>query len=162
MKNRFWGMRGLLAVSVMVLGLCVAPVLASAETAVISNDGEVIERANTTDYSYNFQLYPKGDTGGTAFHRKDDSSSVYVWVQSRDGVHRLFVDGALNENGYGFKDCTATVYRARYTGQYRMRSYVKERGFGFARLTSWAEKEDGFVKGEWSPDSKYSWPEMGD
>ena len=118
--------------------------------------------ANTADRSYNFQLYPKGEKGGTQFYRKDNSSSVYVHIKSRSGVHRMYVDGAKNENGLGWKDFTATTYRSRKVGQGRMRNYVNERGFSHARLTSWANQSSGFVKGVWSPDSQYNWPEMPD
>lgn len=129
--------------------------------AVFVSEG-IVPYANTTDYSYNFDLQPKGDTGGTAYHRKDNSTSVYVSIESHSGVHRMFVDGAHDTNGYGVKDCTATLYRARYNGQYRMRNFVNEWGYGFARLTAWAETTPGFVKGKWSPDSSKTWPEMGD
>lgn len=162
MVIQFKNIKVFLVFGAIALSLCVAPNLANAAITDFSGADSTVPCANTTDSGYDFQLYPKGDTGGTRFRRKDNSSSLYVNITSRDGVHRMFVDGALDETGYKFNDCTATTYRSRKLGQYRMRNFVYERGYGFARLTSWAEKEDGFVKGKWSPDCAGSYPEMSD
>lgn len=128
----------------------------------LAHAAEVVPLANTTDRNYYFDLSPKGDTGATKWYRKDNTSSVYVYIQTHKGIHRMYVDGAKNDAGSGWKDCTATTYRARKNGQWRMRNNVRERGFSFARLSAWAESASGHVQGKWSPDSSKSWPEMGD
>lgn len=118
--------------------------------------------ANTTDRGFYFDLEPQGDTGATGWYRKDDNSRVYVNITSREGTHRMYVDGAKNSSGSGWKDCTATTYRARKVGKWSMRNTVRSNGFSYARLSAWAEKTKGHVEGVWSPDSSGSYEEMGD
>ena len=36
-----------------------------------------------------------------------------------------------------------------------------ENGLSHARLSAWADRKAGYVKGVWSPDSSYNWTEMG-
>lgn len=148
--------------------LCGTPAIAVAQVATQpattqSDEGAGIQPyANTSDSPVDFRMETKNNTSGTSYRRKEDKSSVYVNIKSRSGAARMFVDGAKDANGTGKRDCTSTTYRARKTGKFRMRSNVYEWGYRHARLTAWGETGAAKVSGVWSPDSKYSYQEMGD
>lgn len=148
--------------------LCSTPLAAIAQEAVQpaamqADAGAAVQPyANTGDTGFNFSMATKNNTSGTSYRRKDDKSSVYVYIKNRSGAARMFVDGAKDANGTGKRDCTSTTYRARKTGKYRMRSNVYEWGYRHARLTAWGETGSAKVSGVWSPDSKYTYQEMGD
>ena len=119
------------------------------------NDGpEITLYSNHSDTGYHFALASKGKTGATGFRRKDNTTSVYMGVTSLSGQPlRIFVDGALNNDGYMTKDCTQGTYRARKKGHFGLYNMVREYNKNSARLTAWAEKGAGTVSGLWSPDS---------
>lgn len=148
--------------------LCGTPAVAIAQQAVqpdavqVGTDESIEPYANTGDSGFKFNMATKNNTSATSYRRKEDKSSVYVYIKSRSGAARMFVDGANDANGAGSRDCTSTTYRARKTGKYRMRSNVYEWGYRHARLTAWGETGAAKVSGVWSPDSKYTYQEMGD
>ncbi len=110
--------------------------------------------SNHTDTKYTFKINSKNGTSGTSYRRKDDASSVYIKISSVSGKPlRIFVDGALVNNGYLQKDCTQGIYRARKKGEYGIYNTVHEDNKHYARLTAWAETGPGTVSGLWSPDS---------
>lgn len=118
---------------------------------------------NHSDKSFEFKMPKRGSTSGTGYRKKDDDSSVYVNISECRGRPRMFVDGAVNTSGGQKRNCTATVYRASVKGPHRMRNFVNEWGFSYARLTSWNDESvQAYVKGVWSPDSYKSagYPEL--
>lgn len=118
--------------------------------------------SNNGDTGYHFEMKNIGNTSATGFRRKDDTSPVYVKVSSCRNAPRMFVDGARDNNGSGWRDCTSGTYYARKEGKFVMHSLVYENGLRSARITAKAVMgSNALVSGEWSPDSLYSWPTMG-
>lgn len=123
-----------------------------ADTVCGVSEAEASEYANNADTGFSFTLGSGGKTG-TGFRRKDDSSSVYIKILAYSGKPlRLYVDGAYDNNGSGWKDCTEGMYRSNHKGEWEMYNGVNESGRHAARLTSWAESGAGSVNGVWSPD----------
>lgn len=113
---------------------------------------EVSTYANNSDTGFAFNL-GRGGKVGTGFRRKDDSSSLYIKILAYSGKPlRLYVDGAYDTGGSGWKNCTEGVYRSNHKGEWEMYNQVNESGRHAARLTSWAENGAGSVNGVWSSD----------
>lgn len=109
---------------------------------------------DTRDSRYDFNFQFKGASQGTEWRGKDSYSSTYLRVDYRTGKSpHLFVDGANNSKGAGWRNCTNGDYvRAPGVGQYEIHNGVRELGYAFARLTGWADQGSGKLSGLWSPD----------
>lgn len=142
---------------VLGLGLSMAVGVPSAIAADAVSASEIVaEPKNNTDKYFHFYMASTGNTSGTGYRKKDDATSVYVYVKYSRGEPRIFVDGAMNDKGASHRDCTAANYRVAGIGeikQRRMRNYVNEWGYSHARITSWADRGTSEIEGDWSPDS---------
>lgn len=151
-------MTSLCAVSLLSAACLIAyPSVAMAQEAPVGQE----TYANTGDTGFHFYMKSSGNTSGTGFRRKDNATAVYVHVAGHKNAPRMFVDGARNNSGSGWRDCTQGIYRARSNGKWAIHTLVYENGFRSARITSRAERADSLVTGLWSPDSSRGYPTMG-
>ncbi len=111
--------------------------------------------ANTGDTPFKFDLQWSGATyQGSEPRRKDDSSSVYIFVMTKNLDRcKAYVDGATSANGPWYNQTVYGYATIRDTGKFRIMSNVHENGYTMARLTGWADSQPGWVSGLWSPDS---------
>lgn len=110
--------------------------------------------AKTTDNtSFTFSM-GADKTAATSGRDKNNNSSVYVKISSISNSCRLYVDGKKSASKGTWTNCTVNGYaKAKSTGKWRIKNTVHESGYGFARLTGWANSSAAVVKGAWSPDS---------
>lgn len=69
----------------------------------------------------------------------------------------LFAGGSSRGSGDGKNVTVGGMAVAYRKGQYSIHSNVREFGYRYARVTTWASDGDscGGAYGKWSPDSKY-------
>lgn len=110
--------------------------------------------AKTTDNTgFTFSM-GADKTAATSGRDKNDSSSVFMKISSITNPCRMYVDGKKSKTKGTWTNCTVNGYaKAKSTGKWRIKNTVHESGYGFARLTGWANKGASVVKGAWSPDS---------
>lgn len=115
-----------------------------------SADAGIATCKNNEDRNFAFQC---SGTSATGYRQKEDSSSVYIWIQGYSGKPLLlYVDGAYDTKGTGNMNCTQGVYRSNHADKWEIYNLVRENGRSHARLTAWAESGYGTVYGKWSPD----------
>lgn len=145
---------------IMPTGLALADSVADESGIQPTITQDVSTFKNNKDTGYNFKFSSKGATQGTTGRAKQDDSSVYVKVNSRSGNPiRMYVDGALTNNGH-WVDCTQGSHYANRTGEFNIYNSVFESNKRYARLTGWAYKGSGTVMGVWSPDSYGTYPQL--
>lgn len=150
--------RSMLRIAPVVLGLGLSMAVGvphAVANEVARGNSMAEERGNNENTRYEFLMRSTGNTSGTGFRPKLDSTSVYVRVDYSRGEPRIFVDGAMG-SGTSIRDCTATAYRVRDINgdiHRRMRNFVNEWGYESARITTWADRNPSEVRGWWSPDS---------
>lgn len=160
------------AVAVAVLLMCVPvspafahPINEATSDSLIAPSGSKSPmRANTNDTKYNFVFTLWDKTEGTPGRRKEDTTPTYVNIATLNignGKANMYVDGGKSQTG-SWKNMTVGGYApVQGTGKWRIHNNVKEKGYSFARLTSWLkEGTGGRISGWWSPDSMYSYPSM--
>ncbi|MCI9208423.1 MAG: hypothetical protein HFJ68_07795 [Adlercreutzia caecimuris] len=114
--------------------------------------------ADDLDTGYMFYLKSKGATDGTGWRHKGAEGSAYIHIMEHRGDHcRLYIDGALDREGRGAKNCMVGEAWADRDGQYRIHNTVRDAHMGnadyhYARLTAWAPYGEGSTNGVWSPD----------
>ena len=144
--------RRMLALPLLALALTSA--LAPKDAAAL----EIEPYANCDDTDYTLNLEFLKDHDGTGFRNKDDDSSLYIKIAGFSGSPaRLYVDGAYDDKGTNWTDCTQGIYRSHHYGEWKMYNLVRESGRNHARLTAWRESGPGKVWGQWSPDCCSEW-----
>ncbi len=114
---------------------------------------------SAADSAYDFKMSGNG-TNGTSGRSKDNDSSSYVYIASITKSCRLYIDGAKGKYG-SWANCTVNDHaNATRPGRWRIMNYVNERGFGYARLTAWANNGATSLHGVWSPDSVGTYPSI--
>lgn len=114
--------------------------------------------ASDANTGYGFYLESKGSTDGTEWRHKAAAGSAYIHIMYHNGHHcRLYIDGALDREGRGSKNCMVGKAYDERDGQYRIRNTVRDSRHGnedykWARLTAWAPFGTGSTNGVWSPD----------
>ena len=162
MGKKFYMSRRLCGLAVaMAVGtgtLCTAPVMAVASTSEVTPYHNV-DRAFHFDFSF-FQT-----TAADSRETKHNSTSTYVYISGITvPAANLYVDGGPS-GATSLVNCmggsTAEVKKGMATGQYCIRNLVYERfgqsGTATCQLTGWSNRETGYVKGDWSPDSLRSY-----
>lgn len=137
--------------------LMLAVGLATAGVALADDDIETADYHQ--DSNFDFCLSVSGTTAGTAGERKGETSPlmIYPTLVTMDQC-RVYGEGStgngvwasgswLTVNGYG------TIYSSDVNQRLILRTYIKERGYTYARLTAWKSSGSGWIKGSWSPDS---------
>lgn len=97
-----------------------------------SADAGIATCKNNEDRDFAFQC---SGTSATGYRRKEDSSSVYIWIQGYSGKPlRLYVDGAYDNRGTGNMNCTQGVYRSNHEHEWEIYNLVRENKRSHARL----------------------------
>ena len=78
---------------------------------------------------------------------KDNDSSSYVKISSITRSCRMYIDGGHSRTG-SWRNCTVNDHaNATRVGNWRIMNYVNEWGYGYARLTAWANNGATSVAG---------------
>lgn len=114
---------------------------------------------STADSAYDFRMSGNG-TNGTSGRLKDNDSSSYVKISSITRSCRMYIDGGHSRTG-SWRNCTVNDHaNATRVGNWRIMNYVNEWGYGYARLTAWANNGATSVAGVWSSDCAGSYPSI--
>lgn len=132
----------------------------SEELVAMSKAGyEVAAPRSSNDVGWSFYMNFR-DTDGAYPQKKEDDTSVYVYVQYKNmDRYNIYVDGVDNTNGSGRLACTdngeAYVFKV---GEFQIYNHVYENHKRYAQLTGYASYEGGSTGGLWSPDSVGYYP----
>lgn len=147
----------------LVAGALFCPSVAMAEESSIpagtfSGDVAIQPYKNNIDEAYHFDLWTAGQTAGTNYREKQDSSATYINIQQYTARNtNLYVDGSNTQSG-GVNTNDWDV--SARLGQYLIHNECFEWGYRYARLTALTHSGGGIMAGVWSPDSQWSYPSL--
>lgn len=139
--------------SAAVCGACLATSLLVVPASVFADEPQIAP-ASTIDSSYGFNFSGWFQRANTSWRPKDTSSSTYLRVDSTSSTSmKLYVDGAYDSGGSGYKNFTNGGYVwSPGPGRYEIHNLVRENGRTWARLGASSDRGKASLAGVWSPD----------